>query len=256
MLTVNFSFQGTELVGIASGESENPEKTIPKAINNTIWRTIVFFVLAIVVLVGLIPWKQAGVIESPFVAVFDKIGIPYAADIMNFVILTALLSVANSGLYATTRMLWSLSQNGMASKALGKVTSKGVPLNALIVSISVAGLSLLTSVFAENTVYLWLLSIAGMTAVLAWMSIAASQFFFRKRFLAEGGKLEDLKYRTPFYPLVPILAFITNLVILVSLVFIPDQRMAIYCGVPFMIACYLYYYLVVKKKIGTARSNG
>ncbi|MGD5861479.1 amino acid permease, partial [Xanthomonas citri pv. citri] len=91
MITVNFSFQGTELIGIAAGESENPEKTIPRAIRNTVWRIMLFFILTMTILVGLISWKEAGVIESPFVVVFDKIGIPYAADIMNFVIITALL---------------------------------------------------------------------------------------------------------------------------------------------------------------------
>ncbi|MED0680434.1 amino acid permease [Aneurinibacillus thermoaerophilus] len=249
MVTVNFSFQGTELIGIASGESESPDKTIPKAIRNTVWRTIVFFVAAIVVLAGLIPWKEAGVVESPFVVVFDKIGIPYAADLMNFVVLTALLSVANSGLYTTTRMLWALSRNGMASPALARVTAKGIPLNALIISLGVAGLSLLTSVFAEGTVYNWLLSISGMTAILAWMAIAASQFIFRKRFLQAGGDIRDLKFRTPLYPIVPILAFSLNAIALLSLIFIPEQRMALYCGIPFMLLCYLYYNLCVKKKL-------
>lgn len=134
MIAVNFSFQGTELVGIAAGESENPEKTIPKAINNTVWRILIFFVLSIFILAGLFPWQQAGVIESPFVVVFDKIGIPYAADIINFVIITAVLSVANSGLYATSRMLWSMSNQGMISPIFGKLSKNGVPIYALIVS--------------------------------------------------------------------------------------------------------------------------
>ncbi|MES9740180.1 amino acid permease, partial [Peribacillus frigoritolerans] len=102
MISVNFAFSGTELIGIAAGESENPEKDVPRSIRNVIWRTMFFFVGAIFVLSGLISWEEAGVIESPFVMVFDNIGIPYAADIMNFVIITALLSVANSGLYAST----------------------------------------------------------------------------------------------------------------------------------------------------------
>lgn len=87
MITVNFSFQGTELIGIAAGESENPEKTIPRAIRNTVWRIMLFFILTMTILVGLISWKEAGVIESPFVVVFDKIGIPYAADIMTSLLL-------------------------------------------------------------------------------------------------------------------------------------------------------------------------
>ncbi|CAM5341167.1 amino acid permease [Bacillus safensis FO-36b] [Bacillus safensis subsp. safensis] len=96
MVTVNFSFQGTELVGIAAGESESPEKTLPRSIRNIIWRTMVFFVLSIAVLAALLPWQTAGTIDSPFVVVLDKVGIPYAADIMNFIIITAVLSVANS----------------------------------------------------------------------------------------------------------------------------------------------------------------
>ncbi|WP_244527612.1 amino acid permease [Lihuaxuella thermophila] len=243
MITVNFSFQGTELIGIAAGESETPEKTIPKAIHNTVWRTLFFFILSMFVLVGLIPWRQAGVIESPFVAVFESIGIPYAADLMNFVILTAVLSVGNSGLYASARMLWSLSRNGMASPFLGKLTRKGVPLPALLVTLGVACLSLLSSVVAEDTVYLWLLSISGMAGMVIWLSIAGSQLMFRKRFLEGGGKPEDLKFRTPLYPVVPILAFILCFLTLISLAFVPDQRMALYAGIPFIAGCYLIYYL-------------
>ncbi len=102
------------------------------------------FVLAVAVLAGMIPLEKAGVVESPFVVVFDQIGIPYAADIMNFVILTALLSVANSGLYAATRMLYSLSKDNMASSAFMKVNKRGVPMNALLLTLGIALLSLLS----------------------------------------------------------------------------------------------------------------
>ncbi|PGZ98313.1 amino acid permease [Bacillus pseudomycoides] len=248
MVTVNYSFQGTELVGIAAGESENPEKTLPRSIRNIIWRTMFFFVLAIFVLAALIPWEEAGLAKSPFVAVFDNMGIPYAADIMNFVILTAVLSVANSGLYAATRMLWSLSKNDMAPAFLQKVSSRGIPLYALIMTISISAFSLLTSVVAAETVYLWLISISGVITIIVWMSICASQFLFRRRYLAEGGKLEDLKFKTPLYPIVPILGFGLYGLILVSLIFIPDQRLGIYCTVPFIIACYAYYYIKVRKR--------
>jgi arginine/ornithine permease len=246
MITVNFSFQGTELIGIAAGESKEPEKTIPKSIRNTVWRTLVFFVLAIFVLAGLIPYQQAGVIESPFVAVFDSIGIPYAADIMNVVILTALLSVGNSGLYAATRMLYSLSKTQMASPVLGKVNRKGIPMNALLITFSISLLSLLSGFFAEDTVFMVLLSIAGLGAQVGWISISASQLAFRKQYLARGGKLEDLKFKTPLYPFLPAVALILNITVLVSLAFDPSQRIALYCGIPFMLFCYLYYQLRMK----------
>jgi len=248
MITVNFSFQGTELIGIAAGESENPEKTIPRAIRNTVWRIMLFFILTMTILVGLISWKEAGVIESPFVVVFDKIGIPYAADIMNFVIITALLSVANSGLYAATRILWSLANEGMAPTSFQKVNKRGIPITALVVTIAVAGLSLFTSFLAEDTVYMYLLSIAGLSAVSSWIIIALSQLRFRSQYIKGGGKLEDLKYRTPLYPIVPILALITNSIVVISLAFIPEQRMALYCGIPFIIFCYIYYYISKKRQ--------
>jgi arginine/ornithine permease len=247
MLTVNFSFQGTELIGIAAGESEDPEKTIPKSIRQTVWRTLFFFVLAIFVLGGLIPMKQAGVIESPFVVVFDRVGIPYAADIMNFVILTALLSVANSGLYAATRMLYAMSKEKMASKALTKVTKRGVPLNALLLTMGIALLSLLSSVVAAKTVFLWLISIAGVGAQVGWISITASQLAFRRKFIREGGRVEDLKFKTPLYPFLPLIGLTLNIIVLVSLAFDPNQRIALYCLVPFTIACYLIYHFKIKK---------
>ncbi|MFD0696567.1 amino acid permease [Paenibacillus sp. GCM10027628] len=248
MISVNFAFSGTELIGVTAGESENPNRDIPKSIKNVIWRTMIFYIGAIFVLAGLIPWKEAGVIESPFVLVFDKIGIPYAADIMNFVILTALLSVGNSGLYASTRMLWALSKENMIGPSLGKVTARGVPLNALIVSMLVACLSLLSSVIAADTVYLMLIAISGFAVVAVWMAIAASQFMFRRHYLKEGGRMEELKFRTPLYPIVPIAAFILCLISCIGLYFDPSQRAALYYGIPFVALCYLYYYLKNKSK--------
>ena len=247
MITVNFSFQGTELIGIAAGESEDPEKTIPKSIKQTVWRTLFFFVLAIFVLSSLIPMNKAGVIESPFVMVFDSIGIPYAADIMNFVILTALLSVANSGLYAATRMLYAMSKEKMASPKLTKVSKRGVPMNALVITMAIAFLSLLSSVFAANTVFVWLISVAGLGAQVGWISITASQIAFRRKFIREGGNVADLKFKTPLFPFLPILGLTLNIVVLLSLAFDPDQRIALYCGVPFTIACYLIYHFKIKK---------
>ncbi|MGZ4163844.1 MAG: amino acid permease [Tumebacillaceae bacterium] len=258
MITVNFSFQGTELIGIAAGESEHPERTIPKSIRNTVWRTLFFFVIAITILAGLLPAKQAGVVESPFVMVFDSIGIPYAADLMNFVILTALLSVANSGLYACTRMLWSLSKAEMAPKGLGKLNKRGVPFNALCLTLLIACLSLLTSVYAANTVYVWLISIAGLGAQVGWISITVCQYLFRKKYLAEGGKVEDLKYKTPLYPIVPIVGTVLNVLVLISLAFDPNQRVALYYGIPFIIVCYIYYYILTKvkgKRLGDPHSQ-
>ncbi|AJY74377.1 amino acid permease [Paenibacillus beijingensis] len=252
MISVNFAFSGTELIGVTAGETKQPERDIPRSIRNVVWRTLLFFIGAVFVLSGLISWKEAGVIESPFVTVFDQIGIPYAADIMNFVILTALLSVGNSGLYASTRMLWALSKENMISPIFGKVTKRGVPLHALIACMAVACLSLLSSIIAAETVYLVLIAISGFAVVAVWMGIAASQFMFRRRFILEGGDIRNLKFRTPWYPFVPIAAFLLCLASCIGLAFDPNQRIALYCGIPFVAVCYLSYFM---KQRGKAASR-
>jgi len=218
-------------------------------------RTLFFFVLAMFVLVSILSYKTAVIIESTCVAVLDQIGIPYAADIMNFVILTAVLSVANSGVYAASRMLWSLSNSNMGPKPLKKLSSKGVPINALIVTMIISGCSLITSVVAAETVYLWFISISGMVTIIVWMSICASQFMFRRRFLAEGGDIKELKFKTPLYPFIPILGFCLYGLVLISLIFIPDQRIGLYCGVPLIIVLYVYYHVGIKKNIDQKQSD-
>ena len=241
MVSVNFAFSGTELIGIAAGETHQPERTIPLAIKTTILRLIIFFVGTIFVLAALLPMEQAGVIKSPFVEVFESIGIPYAADIMNFVILTAILSAANSGLYASGRMLWSLSNQGTLPKCFGKLNPKGIPTTAIAVSMIGGLLALFSSVIAPDTVFVGLTAISGFAVVAVWLSICASHYFFRKQLLTS--EIRSLKYKAPLYPLVPILGFILCLIACIGLAFDPEQRIALYCGIPFVVVCYIAYHV-------------
>lgn len=197
MVAVNFAFSGTELIGIAAGETENPHKVIPVAIRTTIARLIIFFIGTVFVLAALIPMQQAGVEKSPFVLVFEKVGIPYAADMFNFVILTAILSAANSGLYASGRMLWSLSNEKTLPACFAKVNKRGVPVTALSVSMLGGVLALFSSVVAPDTVFVALSAISGFAVVAVWLSICASHFMFRRRHLQQGKALSDLQYRAP-----------------------------------------------------------
>jgi arginine/ornithine permease len=158
-----------------------------------------------------------------------------------------LLSVANSGLYAGTRMLYAMSKEKMTSPFLTKVNKRGVPINALLFTIGIALLSLLSGFFAEETVFMWLLSVAGLGAQVGWISITASQIAFRRRFIREGGKVADLKFKTPLYPFLPIVGLVLNVSVLVSLAFDPAQRLALYLGAPFVGACYLIYHFRIKK---------
>lgn len=243
MLTVNFAFSGTELIGITAGEAKDPEKTLPKAIHTTLWRLVLFFIGSMVVMAALIPYKQAGVTQSPFVHVFQMMGIPYAADIMNFVVLTAIISAANSGLYASTRMLWSLGNEGTIPRIFTATNAHGIPVLAVIFSMLGGILSLLSSVYAAGTIYLVLVSISGLAVVIVWMAIAICQLNYRSRFLAAGHSVDELKYRTPWYPVVPWFAFLASLASCLLIWFDPSQRVALYWTVPFVALCYGGYYL-------------
>jgi arginine/ornithine permease len=248
MMSVIYAFQGSEIMGVAAGETEEPEKNIPRAIRNIVVRILLFYVLAIFVLSALVPWKQAGVLESPFVTVFDMVGIPYAADIMNFVILTAILSVSNTGLFACTRVLYSLAESGMAPKALGKLTKRGIPFNSLLITLVFALLSLLTSIVAADTLFVVLLAVSGIGGTLTWLFIAVAQMGFRRQYLKKGGKLEDLKYKVLLYPFMPILCIVMCLFIFGFMLYDPTQRSSLLWGFGFIAACYLGYYFIYKRR--------
>jgi S-methylmethionine transporter len=243
VLAVFYAFSGSELIGVAAGETRDPATAIPKALRTTVLRLLIFFVGAIAVIAATIPYSEVGLDESPFVTVFSAIGIPFAADIMNFVIITALLSAGNSGLFSCARMLYSLADEGHAPKVFTTLTRRGIPLAALSVSM-VGGLaSLVSSVVAPETVYLVLVSVAGFAVVGVWMSITASHFFHRRAFLRDGGKLSSLAYKAPLFPLVPILAFTLCVLSLIGISLDPAQAPALYFGVPFVAGCYLYFHL-------------
>ncbi|MGC5699122.1 amino acid permease [Pseudomonas sp. NFXW11] len=248
MMTVVYAFQGCEIMGVAAGETDQPEKSIPRAVRNVVFRVLIFYVLAVMVLAAIIPWQQAGLVESPFVQVFDMVGIPYAADLMNFVILTAILSVGNSGLYASTRILWAMSKNGMAPKALSPLSRQGVPLRALAVTLCFALISLMTSFIAADTLFMVLMAVSGMAGTVTWIVIALAQYRFRRQFLAEGGQLEQLKYRAPWFPLVPLLCIVLCSSLFVFLALDETQRPSLYWGSGFIALCYGAYFLMQRKR--------
>ncbi|MHC8515902.1 amino acid permease [Sporosarcina sp. ITBMC105] len=248
MMNVIFSYQGSELVGIAAGETENPKKNIPKAIRTILFRIIVFYIASIVVLSAIFPTSELGLMESPFVTLMKVAGVPYAAGIMNFIILTAILSVGNSCLYASTRLLWSMANEGMAPKLFGRLTKNKVPLNALIFTMFFSLLSLLTSVMEADAVFVLLMSIAGIAVTISWMGIATSQLMFRHRYVKAGGKVEELEYRVRLYPWLPIFCIVFCLAVLGFLASDPTQRIGLLYGVGFFVACLVFYKFKLAKK--------
>ncbi|MDT3967137.1 amino acid permease [Staphylococcus saprophyticus] len=239
MLAVNYAFSGTELIGIAAGETENPKQVIPKAIRATLWRLIIFFIGTMVIISILIPSYQGKSLESPFVVIFQKMGIPYAGDIMNLVIITALLSAANSGLYAASRMIWSLANEGVFPKWFGQLNKYRMPINATLFSMVGGLLALLSSIYAVDSLYVVLVSIAGLAVVIVWMSICVA-YFNAKRYDP------SLKIHQSIH----IIGFILCLVSCIGMVFDSNQAPALYFGVPFAVIALIYYFIKYHKKRG------
>jgi lysine-specific permease len=219
-MIVGFAFQGTELVGVAAGESENPEKNMPKAIKQIFWRLLLFYVLAIFVIGCLISYKDPNLLSSditniavsPFTLVFQHAGLAFAAALMNAVILTAVLSAGNSALYAASRVLWVLAKEGKAPRFLARVDKRGIPTNALYLSSVIGMAAFLTSLFGDGTVYSWLLNASGLAGFLSWLGISLTHYRFRKAFNAQGRDLKELPYVSKWYPFGPIFATILCLV--------------------------------------------
>ena len=243
MVTVCFAYSGTELIGVAAGETDAPERVIPIAVRASLLRLVVFFVGTVLIVATLVAPEEVTVSKSPFITVFENLGIPYAADVFNFVIITAILSSANTGLYASGRMVWALGKDGMMPKSLAKLNKRGVPVNALAFSMIGGLLALGSSVMAADTVFVILTSIVGFSTVAVWLSISIAHYRFRKQFLAEGHDLSELKYKRPWLPFVPVMGAILCIAVMVGMGFDPDQRIALYCGIPFTVLCFVVYHL-------------
>ncbi|WP_018665053.1 amino acid permease [Heyndrickxia acidiproducens] len=261
-ITAGFSFQGTEIVGVAAGESENPRKNVPKAIKSVFWRILLFYVLAILVISLIIPYttktlQSTDIMLSPFTLVFKKAGLAFAASFMNAVILTAVLSAGNSSLFASTRILYAMAKEGQAPKIFGRLNKRGVPAAALIVTTIVGALAFLASAFGDGAVYIWLLNAAGVTGFIFWLGIAASHYRFRKAYVAQGHALEKLPYHAKWYPFGPIFALVVGLIV----IFAQDYQaflgghidwmsaIAAYLGIPLFVVMWLGYKLVKRTKV-------
>jgi lysine-specific permease len=234
-----YSFVGTELIGIAAGESENPEKSIPKAVKTVFWRIVIFYVLSIFVLASILPWSDASVLVSPFTKVFNYAGIPYADSIMNIVVLTAILSSANSSLYAASRMLFAMSKEGKAPKIFGKTDKRGLPLNAILVTAVLGVLAVLLKFMGAGEAYLILVNIISLSIVFCWISIAVSHLGFRKWMKEKGLNVSDLKYKSILFPFGPILTIVVCLFGIFSAFVNPGSRITFLLGTPVFIASWL-----------------
>jgi len=251
---VMFAYLGIEMIGVTAGEVQNPKKTLSRAINSVFWRILLFYVGALFVIMSIYPWNEIGQKGSPFVMTFDQFGIPYAAGIINFVVLTAALSSCNSGIFSTGRMLFNLAQQGEASPKFGRLSKSGVPGTAIIVS----GLALLVGVvlnyLVPEKVFTWVTSIATFGAVWTWAVILISQLRFRKSLSVE--EQNSLAYKMPWAPYSSYLALAFLALVIVLMAFSPETRIALVVGpVWYAILIGVYYKKGLHKKNKTVLLN-
>ncbi|MGW0816500.1 amino acid permease [Streptomyces viridiviolaceus] len=187
VLMVVFSFMGSEIVTLAAGESEHPQRAVSKATNSVIWRIAVFYLGSIFIVVTLLPWNDKSILEhGSYVAALEAIGIPHAGQIMNVIVLTAVLSCLNSGLYTASRMAFSLGRRGDAPKSFARTTARGVPRAAILSSVAFGFLAVFFNYKWPDTVFAFLLNASGAVALFVWLVIAFTQLRMRRIILQEN----------------------------------------------------------------------
>ncbi|GAA3592169.1 amino acid permease [Klugiella xanthotipulae] len=235
-----FSYLSIEMIAVAAGEAENPQKAVRKAFKSTIFRLVIFYFLTLTLIVAIVPMGDLMAGGSPFVTAMQFVGIPFADGVLNFIVIIAALSAMNSQLYISTRMMFSLSRSGEAPKALGKLRPNGSPVNALIAS--TAGIAIATIVYViwPATAFTFMMAISMFGAMFTWLMIFVTHWFFRRQVKRDGEKLE---FRMPFHPLLTIVGIVMMVAILVTTVFIPDFQMTLVFGIPAVLLVTLMFYV-------------
>ncbi len=208
ILVVVFSFFGSEIATVAAGEAADPVAAVKSAVRSVVWRVLIFYVGSMAIVVTVLPWDSASVTESPFVAVISAFGFEQAAWVMDFVVLTSVLSCLNSGLYTASRMLFSLAERGDAPRALGRTAKGGTPRTAVLVATIVGFLTVGLNYLYPDTVFLFLVNSSGAIALFVWLVIAISQLRMRRRIERSGGALTFKVWLFPYLTYLTIAAIV------------------------------------------------
>lgn len=234
MVLLLVNYQGSEIIGLAAGESENPERMIPHAIRNVTFRILFIYIIPVFCLVLIFPWQKAGLSNSVFADALNLYDLKWAGAVTSFVTLSATLSCANSGFYGTVRALNALARDGMAPTAFAKFNENSIPKNAVIATLIVVWILLgIGYFFGQTKLYIALLLVSGFTGTLAWISLCLSQIRFRSRLYQAGYSTKNLRYVTPYSPYTGIVAIVLMCGALFFLVLNndPAYKIAFYIGV-------------------------
>jgi AAT family amino acid transporter/D-serine/D-alanine/glycine transporter len=242
---VMFAYQGVELIGVTAGEAENPEKVLPHAINSVIYRILVFYIGALLIIMSLVTWNQLSPGTSPFVFVFEKIGIPAAAGIINFVVITAAASSCNSGIFSTGRMLYTLAQVRQAPRAFAKISNRHVPAAGITASALLMLMGVALNYVVPERVFVYVTSISLVGSLWTWALIVIAHLGYRKAVAA--GEARPVAYRMPGSPYTN--WFVVAFLILVAAFLSLDEgtRVALYVA-PVWFAILTIGYLMAKSR--------
>jgi amino acid transporter, AAT family len=244
------SYMGVEVIAVTAGEAEKPEQTIPKAMRTIVFRLIVFYVLAVTVMLAMTPWNQAGagngLNASPFVRAFAIVGIPYAASIMNMVVITAALSSCNTDLYLTTRMLFSLSRGHYLPEWIGTLSANGVPGRALAVSSAGMAAAIIFAIYAPSRAFLALYGIAVAGMFFVWTVILITHIAFRRSLGKD--RVARLPMHLLFYPYSTIVGILALLGISAATFFVPGLGMTVPAFICFLAAVTVAYLIHPARK--------
>ncbi|MGX7135305.1 amino acid permease [Enterococcus thailandicus] len=241
---VTFAFAGIELVGLVAGETKNPEKVLPEAINNIPIRIILFYLGSLFVIMSIYPWNSLNANESPFVEVFSEIGITMAASIINLVVLSAAASACNSAIYSTGRMLRSLSQEGSAPKRFKKLTTHHVPGQSLVFSTIIIFISVVLNYIMPSEVFTLVSSIATTCFLFIWSMLVYTHLKYRRSILGK----KSHSFKMPFYPISNYLVFLYMLFVCGVLILGEDTRLAFFLTPIWFIALLTIYHLKYERK--------
>jgi GABA permease len=222
VVIVVFAFVGAEIVTIAAAESSEPEKAVAKATNAVVWRVLVFYVLSVFLVVCVVPWNDTRLGDSPFITALGQIGIPGAADFMNAIVVTAVLSCLNSGIYTASRMLFALARRGDAPKALLDVNSRGVPVKAILLSVSIGFVSVIFAAVSPDTVFLFLVNSSGAVALFVYLLIAVSELRMRRQLEADAP--ERLTLRMWGFPWLTYLSIAAMVAVIGAMALVDEVR--------------------------------
>jgi histidine transporter len=247
---VMFAFGGIEIIGVTAGEAKDPQRVLPRAINAVPLRILLFYVLTMFVLMSIFPWQQIGSQGSPFVQIFDNLGISSAATILNIVVISAAISAINSDIFGAGRMMYGLAQQGHAPKGFARLSRNGVPWMTVVVMSVALLLGVLLNYLIPENVFLLIASIATFATVWVWLMILFTQVAMRRSMSRE--QVAELKFPVPFWPYAPMAAIAFMLFIFGVLGYFPDTQAALIVGVVWIVLLVLAYLTWVKPAAGKA----